>query len=285
LGSCSLFESLRRWILAAAKSRGACLALLLGALTLAGCQQDLYSGLTEVEANQMLAVLIANNIGADKASKGKEGFTISVDTKDMLRAIAVLNDSGYPKNTRDSIGKVFQKSGIMSSPFEEHVRYIYALGEEVAQTLSAIDGVVTARVHIVLPDPPQLGQPVKPSSAAVFIKHRPDVDLDFFVPQIRRLVSSSIEGLKYDAVTVVLADAAPTKVETPVDLRGNVEVIPGLSVREADQQRFWWLMFGVGILITLLIAANAAMFYVFVWSRRGDRKTAVNTAVPMVEPS
>src|ERR1700732_2058722 len=101
--------------------------VIVGALALAGCQQDLYSNLTEVEANQMLATLIANNVSADKAAKGKDGFTIAVDSKDMLRAIAVLNDSGYPKNTRDSIGKVFQKSGIMSSPFEERVRYIYAL--------------------------------------------------------------------------------------------------------------------------------------------------------------
>jgi type III secretion protein J len=258
--------------------------VIVGALALAGCQQDLYSNLTEVEANQMLATLIANNVSADKAAKGKDGFTIAVDSKDMLRAIAVLNDSGYPKNTRDSIGKVFQKSGIMSSPFEERVRYIYALGEEVAQTLSAIDGVVTARVHIVLPDAPQLGQPVKPSSAAVFIKHRPGVDLDFFVPQIRRLVSSAIEGLQYSAVTVVLAEAAPTKVETPADLKAITEVLPGLSVRETDQQKFWWLVFGVGVLVTLLIAANAAMFYVFVWSRR-TRKTVVGAAVPVVEPS
>jgi type III secretory pathway lipoprotein EscJ len=109
---------------------------------------------------------------------------------------------------------MFEKTGIMSSPFEERVRYINALGEEVAQTLSQIDGVISARVHIVLPDAPSLGQPVKPSSAAVFIKHQPGVDLDFFQPQIRRLVSSAIEGLEYSAVTVVLVDAAPTKVST-----------------------------------------------------------------------
>jgi type III secretion protein J len=256
---------------------------LAGAIALAGCQQDLYSNLTEVEANQMLAALIANNIPAEKNSKGKEGFTIAVDSTSMLRAIAVLNDAGYPKNARDSIGKVFQKSGIMSSPFEERDRYIYALGEDVAQTLSNIDGVVTARVHIVLPDAPQLGQPIKPSSAAVFIKHRPGVDLDFFVPQIRRLVSSSIEGLQYAAVTVVLADAAPTKMET-TDQKGTVEVFPGLSVKDSDQQRYWLVAAGVGALIVLLIAANVATLLVFLWWPR-RKQTSVKAAVPMVEPS
>jgi type III secretion protein J len=260
------------------------LLVLFGVLALAGCQQDLYSSLTEVEANQMLAILIASNISADKVPKGKDGFSLAVDSKDMLRAIAVLNDSGYPKNTRDSIGKVFQKSGIMSSPFEERVRYIYALGEDVAQTLSSIDGVVTARVHIVLPDAPQLGQPVKPSSAAVFIKHRPGVDLDFFVPQIRRLVSSAIEGLQYSAVTVVLADAAPTKVEPTAEQRIAVEVLPGLNVKDSDVSRFWWFVFGAGALVILLIAANVATLYVLLWSKR-SKKAIVPVAMPMVEPS
>jgi type III secretion protein J len=256
---------------------------VVGALALAGCQQDLYSNLTEVEANQMLAALIANNVPADKTSKGKEGFTIAVDGSQMLRAIAVLNDAGYPRNTRDSIGKVFQKSGIMSSPFEERVRYIYALGEEVAQTLSQIDGVVTARVHIVLPDAPQLGQPIKPSSAAVFIKHRPGVDLDFFVPQIRRLVSSSIEGLQYAAVTVVLADAAPTVMETP-DQKSMVDVFPGISIKESDQSRYWQVAWGVGTLIFLLVAANVATAAFFLWWPK-RKQTTIKAAVPMVEPS
>jgi type III secretion protein J len=258
-------------------------ALVLGgALFLAACQQDLYSNLSEIEANQMLAALIANGISADKTTKGKDGFTISVDSNDMVRAIAILNDAGYPKNTRDSIGKVFQKSGIMSSPFEERVRYIYALGEEVANTISQIDGVVTARVHIVLPDAPQLGQPVKPSSAAVFIKHQPGVDLDFFVPQIRRLVSSAIEGLDYAAVTVVLADAQPTKVSAVPENAGS-EVLPGLTVRESEKGRFWQYVTGAGLLVAALIASNLAMLFIFLRGRRPKREA--EGAVAMVEPS
>ena len=143
-----------------------------------------------------------------------------------------------------------------------------------------------ARVHIVLPDTPQLGQPVKPSSAAVFIKHRPGVDLDFFVPQIRRLVSSSIEGLQYGAVTVVLAEATPTKLETPTEAgsSGNVEVLPGLAIKDADRSRFWQIAMGVGALIGLLIAGNLVLLFFYLRDRRGKRPT-VTAAVPMVEPS
>jgi type III secretion protein J len=108
--------------------------LLASCLALGGCKTELYSRLPETEANQMMAVLLSNGIHAYKDVVGEEGVTISVDDENTLKAIAILNDNGYPKSSRDSIGKVFQKSGIMSSPFEERVRFIYALGEEVAQT-------------------------------------------------------------------------------------------------------------------------------------------------------
>jgi type III secretion protein J len=262
---------------------------IVGALALAGCQQDVYSSLSETEANQMLAILTANGISVDKVSKGsKEGFTIAVDRRDMLRAIALLRDAGFPKSAHVPLSKTFEKTGIMSSPFEERVRYINALGEEVAQTLSQIDGVIAARVHIVLPDAPSLGQPVKPSSAAVFIKHQPGVDLDFFQPQIRRLVSSAIEGLEYSAVTVVLVDAAPTKVSAiaPGELPRMVEILPGLNISEASQKRFWEIAIGLAVTLALLVAFGiASLFGPWRRGRPNKRPSAEAGSAMMVEPS
>lgn len=261
-------------------------AVVLGTLLLAGCQSDLYSSLTETEANQMLAVLMSNGIEANKTAKGKEGFTVSVDNRDMLRSIALLNDRGFPKNNRDSIGKVFQKSGIMSSPFEERVRYIYALGEDVAQTLSQIDGVVTARVHLVIPDAPQLGQAVKPSSAAVFIKHQPGTDLEFLVPQIRRLVSSAIEGLDYQSVTVVLTEAQPAKEVSGPSVNSTVEVLPGLAVRDTDVGRFWQIAYAMLIVSGCLLLAVIGGTVMYLRSKLGGRKKGTSlTTEPLVEPS
>ena len=262
------------------------IAVLLGVLALAGCQQDLYSSLTEYEANQMMAQLMANGISVEKVSKEKNGFTLFVDSRDMLRAVGVLNDAGYPKNTRSTFKDYFPNGGLTTSSFEERVRYIRLLEDKVAQTLSNIDGVITARVHIMLPDPPQLGQSAKPSSAAVFIKHQPGVDLDYFVPQIRRLVSNSIEGLEYTAVAVVLTDATPAKMTTatPSEVSAMVEVLPGLSIKESSRDRFWQVVVIVGVITALLIASNIAML---VTAARGwrRRRPSIEEPLAIVEPS
>lgn len=180
-------------------------AFLLAAL--AGCKTDLLTNVTEAEANQIVALLLESGISASKVYTGEGMVTIRIEESDMLAAVSLLKHGGFPRTARDSLGSVFQKTGIMSSPFEERVRFIYALSQELAATLDEIDGVHTARVHIVLPDAPELGADVVPSSAAVFIKHRAGLDLDFLTPQIKRLVSNAIEGMSYDKVSVVLIEA------------------------------------------------------------------------------
>jgi len=259
--------------------------LLAATLALSGCKTDLYTNLTEYEANQMLAVMMAANIPAEKKAVD-DTFSVRVEEADMLRAIALLNDKGLPRNTRDSIGKVFQKSGIISSPFEERVRYVYALGEELAQTIAQIDGVVSSRVHIVLPEEPQLGKPAKPSSASVFIKHEPNVDLEYLLPQIRRLVSSAIEGLDYASVTVVLTEA--TRMETtPVAAEpALVEVFPGLTVLNTDAGRFRTLLYATGSIFLVLLAGTAfAVAQLVLRLRKRSAAPSTASAETLMEPS
>lgn len=249
---------------------GVWLVIGLG-LLVAGCKTDLYTGLQENQANQMLSTLLTSGIPAEKVISGKEGFAIRVSDRDVLKSLALLDSKGLPSLHHSSINEVFQKSGIMSSPFEEKVRYISTLGDEVARTLSFIDGVIAARVHIVQPDPPQLGKTAPPASAAVFIKHQAGVDLDFFVPQIRRLVSSSIEGLDYANVTVILSESVPIKSEISARLNPTVELLPGLEVRESDTGRFWNIFYiFVGVISVLVIAGGAGAFMFF----RARRKNA-----------
>jgi type III secretion protein J len=178
---------------------------------LAGCsEQALYSQLTERQANEMVAVLRSAGIDAEKQSQ--EGrFSVLTATRDFPQAVRVLNAQGYPRETFDTMGKVFKREGFVSSPLEERARLVHAMSQEISNTIASIDGVVTARVHLVVPERNPLSDKPQPAAAAVFIKHRPDKDLAPQVTQIKALVVNSIEGLSYDNVTVALfpAEAMP----------------------------------------------------------------------------
>lgn len=172
------------------------LATLSLVLLLTGCGDKtvLFSGLAENDANDIIAELNQHQIPADKLID-KTGISVSVEAKNIERSVNILDSAGLPRKARTNLGEVFQKSGVISSPMEERARYIYALSQEVESTLAQIDGVVVARVHVVLPERLAPGEPVQPASASVFIKYHSTLDPDSIEPRIRRLVATSIPGL------------------------------------------------------------------------------------------
>jgi len=245
------------------------LILLSAVVFLAACKTDLYSNITEREANEMMAVLFQNGIEASKTPVRDGMFNLQVDASDISSSLSVLDAQGLPRNERQSIGQVFERSGMISSPFEERVRYVYALGEEVAQTLQQIDGILVARVHIVMPEEPALGQEAQPSSAAVFIRYQPGRDFDFLTPQIRRLVSSSIEGVEYEAVTVVLVEAQPAPGANMM-VTDYQTLLPGLTVRNGSVTMFWSLFGGLAGATALFMALTIILALRGRRRRRGD---------------
>ena len=179
--------------------------LLLG---LTGCKIDLFSGLAENDVNEMLAILLVNDIEAEKKKDVKGGlFTLGVDEDKVPESVSLLKEHGFPKESITGISELFKKEGLVSSPMEERVRYIYALSQSVQETLSQIDGVIIARVHIVMPANNPFVSKMSPSSASVFIKYHPASNLDSIKSDIKLIVEKSIEGLTYDKVSVVMLPA------------------------------------------------------------------------------
>ncbi|HPY39033.1 MAG TPA: type III secretion inner membrane ring lipoprotein SctJ [Thiolinea sp.] len=187
---------------------------LFALLALAGCKTDLYSGLGEQDANNMLAIMLNKGIAAEKVvDKKTSTYTLSVDKSSIPTAVKLLQEHGYPKEKLFSVNEMFQKDGLISSPTEERARFIFALSQSVQETLTQIDGVLVARVHVVLPENSPSGQQLQPSSASVFIKYHPAYDLESMKSEIKLIVEKSIEGLTYDKVSVVMVPAQLNKME------------------------------------------------------------------------
>lgn len=192
--------------------RLACALLVLALLAACSHSVVLQAGLTDADANEIILVLNRKGIEVEK-QKTKEGVSLLVKDGDLSRATETMNAAGLPRRTLSNLGEVFKKQGMISSPMEERVRYIHGLSEELESTMLQFDNVVSARVHVVLPERIAPGEPIQPSSAAVFIKYRPPMDEDAVTPRIRKLVASSIPGLSGDEgrskVSVVMMPGEP----------------------------------------------------------------------------
>jgi type III secretion protein J len=171
-------------------------AIVASLLLLGGCARavELYSGLSEVDANEIVAALTSHGLQANKSAT-KQGFVVSLEDRDLAEAVSLLQAQGLPRHAYAGMGDVFRKDGMISTPTEERARYLYALSQELENTLSNIDGVVLARVHPVLPERLAPGEPMLPSSCAVLIKYQPGWDSDTYEERIRQLVIASIPGL------------------------------------------------------------------------------------------
>lgn len=256
--------------------RSLLMALCVGLLAACGARVDLLGAVPEDEANDVLAALLKADIPAHKTS-GKDGMVgVQVQSEQVGRALEVLRENGLPRERFAGMGQVFKKEGLISSPLEERARYVFALSQELSSTLSKIDGVLAARVHVVLPERGAAGEPGVLSTAAVFIKHQDDYNLEIIQPQIRRLVTNSIPGLTADRVSVIFVSAQPRSAPPPNDAAAMAQVW-GMDVAPSGVQALSALLWGLVALLLLALAGLGFVLwrYVLPQSRTATEATPV----------
>ena len=238
--------------------------LLVWLLLLGGCKVELYSDLSEREANEMIAVLAHNSIPAERTLAKNRLATIHVEESRFADAVDILKAAGYPRTEFATIGDLFKKEGVISSPTEERARFIYGLSQELASTISIIDGVLSARVHVVLPDSDPLRRNLPPSSASVFVRHQRAANIELVVPQIKQLVANGIEGLVYDKVSVALFPVDGTTASSGAD-RTYLTQVAGLWIHETSADQARWLIGALAV--ATIFGLLAAGVFAWLWRR------------------
>jgi type III secretion protein J len=228
--------------------------VLLAALLLAACEAELYNNLDQRQANEMVATLQQRGIPAQRMAVKGAQYTVVVDKARFADAINVLKEAGLPKQEFQSMGQVFKKDGLVSSPTQERAQMIFALSQELSRTVSEIDGVLSARVHLVLPENDPLRQQLVPSSASVFIRHRSSTPVGNLVPQVKMLVANGVAGLSYDKVSVVLV---PVDSQKPIQGGQDLEMVSffGMWIQRDNLTQAWIMFFGLVVLVLLLAGA------------------------------
>ena len=261
LSSGTTGSSLARWL------RVSLACALLALVAACGARVDLMGSVPEDEANDVLAALLKADIPAEKTA-GKEGMVgVRVDAAQVGRALEVLRENGLPRERFAGMGQVFKKEGLISSPLEERARYIYALSQELSNTLSKIDGVLAARVHVVLPERGPAGETGVLSTSAVFIKHQEGYNLDVIQPQIRRLVTNSIPGLTADRVSVIFVAAQPRSAGARADAAAGTTVW-GITVPSSSAGTLAGVLWGLLAVAVLALAALGFVLWRYILPAR-----------------
>lgn len=238
-------------------------------LLLSGCSREiLLRELVERDANEIVSVLSTNGITAKKVNDAKgKYFSVEVRQDDFSRAVAVLRALGLPKSPRANLNDIFRSTGFAPTPFEERVRFLFGLAQEIERTISLMDGVLQTRVHVVTPDVSSKLIDLQQSKASIFVSYDDRFDIELLIPRIRKLVSDSIEGLTPSRVEIL---AIPSR----VDLRqiNEVPVTDFLGVRIYHSDFSLFLM-EIGLLIGMLcIACYPHLLSLIKW-----RKSLKNT--------
>jgi type III secretion protein J len=229
---------------------------------LAGCSAAIEHNLDERQANEVVTSLERAGISASKSRDENNGdaFAVSVAKADVVRAIELLRSLALPRGKRAGFGEVYKQASLLPTPTEERARYTEALAGEIGRTLEAVDGVLQARVHLVLPEPDPLaldGKPRVAAQAAVLLKTRAGRPAAISESDVRRLVAGSAPGLDGAAVAVVFTSAAE-----PAPKAAGLAALGPLRMTAESRT----VVIAIGAAACLLLALLAAL--VLVMSRR-----------------
>lgn len=183
----------------------------VAALFLIACQAPIQHGMDENAANEMLSALERGGIGATKVrGEGDNGFEVRVAQGDVVRALDLMRSLGLPRGRRAGLGETYKQASLVPTPTEERARYVDALAGEIERSLEVIDGIVSARVHLVLPEIDPFGVDGKPrvaAQAAVLLKAKTGQPPPIAEADVQKLVAGSVPGLSPVAVAVVVTPA------------------------------------------------------------------------------
>lgn len=163
--------------------------------------RPLYGNLDRLDSSAVLEVLDSNKI---KYKIDDSTGALLVESSKINEARLKLADAGVPNDKKAGFELLDKEQPLGTSQFMETARYRRSLEGELARTISSINNVRSARVHLAIPKDSVFVRDSRPASASVFVELFPGGSLQpTQVRSILNLIASSIPDMKPENVTVV----------------------------------------------------------------------------------
>jgi flagellar M-ring protein FliF len=161
----------------------------------------LYSNLDPKEAGEIITKLEGQGISYELRGDGSQ---ILVSSSQAPRLRMLFAQEGLPSGS--GIGyEIFDKGDSLSTTaFTQDINYIRALEGELVKSITSINSVAAARVHLVIPkrEPFQREQKIPTASVVIKIKGNGTLSTQS-IQAIQQLVSAAVPGLDPSRVAVI----------------------------------------------------------------------------------
>lgn len=184
---------------------GLAAAIALGLFVVLWSQSDTYSPLMNAN-NSYNAKDIVNLLQTEKIKFNIDPVSGVILVKDDDLNDARLAIAGADLSIDNIIGfeLLDQEQALGTSQFMESTRYRRGLEGELARTISSINQIRTARVHLAIPKRSVFVNDHRKATASVFVELYPGGILEKgHVKAITNLVATSVEEMRPDSVTIV----------------------------------------------------------------------------------
>lgn len=148
---------------------------------------------------------------AAKLEESQIPYTVSADSTRIMvaetevgKSRLLLAEAGLPNG--GSLGyEIFDKqTGFGTTNFVQNINQVRALEGELARTISSLESVRSARVHLVLPQRELFSREARQSRASVYLGLRPGANLQREqILGIQSLIASAVPDLKVSDVTII----------------------------------------------------------------------------------
>lgn len=159
----------------------------------------LYTDLERSDAAAISAYLEKSGV---KFQISPEGNSISVASASVPKLRLDLANKGMPKG--GNVGfEIFDKTSLNISDFNQKINYRRALEGELARTISSLDSIKTAKVHLALAKKSLFKSSDTKSKASVVVTTNFNQELtDNQTKSIQHLVASAIQELEPESVQI-----------------------------------------------------------------------------------
>ncbi len=161
----------------------------------------LYADLSPIDSGAVATKLQENNINFDIS---QDGTKIIVSEDEVSKARMILAAAGLPNG--GSLGyELFDKqSSFGTTNFVQNITQVRALEGELARTITSLESIRSARIHLVLPQREMFSRDKRQASASVFLGIFPGAQIEREqVQAIQSLIASAVPDLKSQNVSIV----------------------------------------------------------------------------------